>query len=155
MPFFTAPTETIGGNFGKNEFLRSTDGIKYESCTLAAASVPTETIDGDATQRVLQTGEVLAKITSGADIGKVGPFQLGVTDGRQTVANIVGLNATYAPWELHDGNDIEVAAVYIATAVQAWCFIRDTAANGGVRIALTDTVADAMRSVKGMDVTFK
>lgn len=155
MPFFTAPNDTVGGNFGKNEFLRSTENIQYESYTLSAASVPTETIDGDATQKVLQTGEVLAKITSGGESGKVGPFQLGATDGRQTVANIVGLNATYDPWSLHDGNDIEVAAIYHATAVQAWCFIRDTTANGGVRIALTDTVADAMRGVKGMDVTFK
>ena len=50
--------------FGKNVFLRSTQDVKWESYTLSAASVPTETIDGF-TQKVLQSGEVLAKIHSG------------------------------------------------------------------------------------------
>jgi hypothetical protein len=52
--------------FGRNEFLRSTRGIKTESYTLAAASVPAVTIDGNPGQKILQPGTVLAKITSGA-----------------------------------------------------------------------------------------
>lgn len=136
--------------FGKNVFLRSTRDVKTESYTLSAASVPTETIDG-VTQKVLQSGEILAKITSGGESGKVGPFQAGVSDGRQTAANIVGINNTFLPWQLLE-HDVEVAAVYECTAVQAWCFERDAA---GVRIALTNTQADAMRGVKGMDVHFK
>ena len=136
--------------FGKNVFLRSTRDVKTESYTLSAASVPTETIDG-VTQKVLQSGEILAKITSGGEAGKVGPFQAGVTDGRQTAANIVGINNTFLPWQLLE-HDVEVAAVYECTAVQAWCFERDAA---GARIALTNTQADAMRGVKGMDVHFK
>lgn len=136
--------------FGRNNFLRSTVGYKTESYTCAAASVTAETIDGATDQKVLQTGEVIAKITSGADIGKVGPFQALVTDGRQTLANIVGLNNTFLPWQLME-HDTEISVIYDATAVQAWCFERNAA---GARIALTNTTADAMRSVKGMDVTF-
>jgi len=135
--------------FGKNVYLRSTQDVKTESYTLAAASVPTETIDGS-TQKVLQAGEVLAKITSGGDAGKVGPFQTLATDGRQTLANIVGLNDTFLPWQLLE-RDVEVAAVYQATAVQGWCFERNAA---GARIVLLDATADAMRSVKGMHINF-
>lgn len=136
--------------FGKNVFLRSTRDVKTESYTLAASTVPTETIDG-VTQKVLQSGEVLAKITSGGETGKVGPFMAGVTDGRQTAANIVGINNTFLPWQLLE-HDCEVAAVYECTAVQAWCFERDAA---GLRIALTNTQADLMRNIKGMDIHFK
>jgi hypothetical protein len=48
--------------------------------------------------------------------------------------------------------DREVAAMYIGTAVQAWCFELNAA---GAAIALTNTTADGMRSTKGLDVTFK
>ena len=145
---------TKGGDgrapFGVNEYLRSTQDVKKESYTLAAASVPTETIDGTV-QKVLQPGEVLAKITSGDDAGKVGPFMAGATDGRADVANIVGLNDTFLPWQLLE-RDVEVAATYEATAVQGWCFERDAA---GARIPLANATANAMRGVKGLDVHFK
>ena len=137
--------------FGKNAYLRSTRGLKFESYTCAAATVPAETIDGNANQKVLQPGTVMAKITSGADIGKVGPFQAGVTDGREALANIVGLNDTFLPWQLIE-RDVEIAVLYEGTAVQGWCYELDAA---GARIALTNATADAMRGVKGMDITFK
>lgn len=143
-----------GGNrtpFGANEYLRSTDPKpQKESYTVAAATVPNETIDGTV-QKMLKPGEVMAKITSGADIGKVGPFMAGVTDGRQTLANIVGLNDTWLPWQLLE-HDNEIAVTYDATCVQGWCFERDAA---GLRIALTNTTADAMRGTKGLDIKFK
>lgn len=137
--------------FGSNEYLRSTQDVKKESYTLAASTVPLETVNGVANQKLLKPGEVLAKITSGPEAGKVGPFQAGVTDGREAVANIVGLNDTFLPWQLLE-RDVEVAATYEATAVQGWCFERDAA---GARITLTNTTADAMRGVKGLDVMFK
>lgn len=137
--------------FGKNVFLRSTQDVKTESYTLAASTVALETVNGVANQKVLQSGEILAKITSGPETGKVGPFQAGATDGRQTLANIVGINNTFLPWQLLE-RDVEVSAVYECTAVQGWCFERDAA---GARIALTNTTADAMRGVKGLDVHFK
>jgi hypothetical protein len=113
-------------------------------------AVPTETIDG-IVQKQLLPGEVIAKITSGGEAGKVGPFMAGVTDGRQTLANIVGLNDTWLPWQLLE-HDNEIAVAYDATAVQAWCFERD---SGGLRIALTNTTAAAMVAQKGMGVQFK
>lgn len=136
--------------FGSNEYLRSTQDVKKESYTLSAASVPVEVIDGF-DQKVVLPGEVLAKITSGPEVGKVGPFMAGATDGRADVANIVGLNDTWLPWQLLE-RDVEVAATYEATAVQGWCFERDAA---GARIVLADATADAMRGAKGLDVHFK
>lgn len=137
--------------FGGNEYLRSTDPRPAkESYTVSAASVPTETIDGSV-QKMLKPGEVMAKITSGPEIGKVGPFMAGVTDGRQTAANIVGLNDTWLPWQLLE-HDEQIAVTYDAVAVQGWCFERDAA---GLRIVLTNTTADAMRGTKGLDIKFK
>lgn len=71
--------------FGRNEFLRSTKGVKTISRTLARASVPAFIIDGFPGQKVLQPGTVLATITSGPDIGKVGPFQTAGVDEVQTL----------------------------------------------------------------------
>jgi hypothetical protein len=151
MPSFEKGGGVNTTPFGRNEFLRSTKGIKTESYTLAAATVPARTIDGTPGQKILQPGTVLAKITSGADSGKVGPFQAGATDGRQTLANIVGLNRTFLPWQLLH-RDVEVAAVYACTAVQGWCKELDAA---GLEIVLTNTTADAMRGTKGLDILFK
>jgi len=150
----TGPAYTKGGGqrtpFGSNEYLRSTQDVKKESYTLAAASVPTETIDG-VVQKMLKPGEVLAKITSGPDAGKVGPFMAGATDGREATANIVGINDTWLPWQLME-HDSVVAATYEATVVQAWCFERNAA---GARIALTNATIDAMRGTKGLDIRAK
>lgn len=137
--------------FGRNEFLRSTKILQTESYTLAASTVTARTIDGVGGQKILQPGTVLAKITSGADTGKVGPFQAGATDGRQTAANIVGLNLTFLPWQLME-RDVEVSAVYECVAVQVWCKEYDAA---GLEIVLTNTTADAMRGTKGLDILFK
>lgn len=151
MPLFVKGGGSFSTPQGPNVYLRSTQDVKFESYTVAASTVTAETINGIAGQKILQKGEILAKITSGGDSGKVGPFQAGVTDGRQTAANIVGINDTYLPWQLLEG-DREVAAAYEATAVQAWCFERDAS---GVRIVLSNTQADLMRGVRGMDVHFK
>lgn len=136
--------------FGKNEYRWSTKDLKYSSYTLAASTVPTETIDGSV-EKVLQSGEVLAKITSGPETGKVGPFQAGATDGRQTLANVVGVNDTFVPWQLLH-RDVEVAACYDGTLNQAKCFERDAA---GARIALTNTTAAGMVAQKSMTITFQ
>src|ERR1051325_10927744 len=75
----------------------------------------------------------------------------GALDGRQTLANLVGINDTFLPWQLME-HDEQVAALYIGTVVQGWCFELDA---NGLWIALTNTTVDAMRSVKGMDITAK
>jgi hypothetical protein len=138
--------------FGKNVYLRSTDPRPHtESYTVSAAAVALEEVNGVTDQKILQPGEVMAKITSGPEAGKVGPFQTGATDGRQTAANIVGLNDTFLPWQLLE-RDVEISVAYDCVAVQGWCFERDAA---GVRVTLTNTVADAMRGTKGLDIKFK
>jgi hypothetical protein len=135
--------------FGKNEFLRSTQDVKYESYTLASASVPVETIDGSE-QKILQSGEVLARITSGDDLGKVGPFTAGATDGRAEVANIVGINGTFLPWQLLH-RDVEVGVAVEARVVQAWCIERDAT---GARIPLSNATADALVGKKQLSILF-
>jgi hypothetical protein len=150
MPSFDTSGSTVRTPFGKNQYLRSTKAVKTESYTCAAASVTAETIDGDTTQKVLQSGEVVAKITSGGDTGKVGPFQAGVLDGRQTAANIVGVNDTFLPWQLMH-RDVEISVVYDAAVVQGWCFERDAA---GARIALTNATRDAMLALANLALRF-
>lgn len=150
MPGFTKGGST-STPFGRNEFLRSTKILQTESYTVAAASVPSRTIDGVSGQKILQPGTVMAKITSGGDAGKIGPFSAAATDGRQTAANIVGLNLTFLPWQLVE-RDVEVSVVYECVAVQAWCKELDAS---NAEIALTNTTADAMRGTKGLDILFK
>lgn len=147
---------SVSTPFGRNEFLRSTKRLGTESYTLAASTIPSRTIDGVANQKILQPGTVLAKITSGPESGKVGPYSTdttGVTDGRSTAANIVGLNLTFLPWQTIE-RDVEVSAVYNCVAVQAWC-LEYTAASPTVPVALSNTTADAMRGTKGLQVNFK
>jgi hypothetical protein len=74
----------------------------------------------------------------------------GSTDGRGVLANLVGLDLTFLPWQLMD-RDVEVSVVTDATAVQAWCFEYDAA---GALVALSNTTADAMRGLKRLDIKF-
>lgn len=151
MASFNKGSGSLDTPFGRNEFLRSTNPKpQTESYTLAASTVPSKTIDGNAGQKILQPGTVMAKITSGAEAGKIGPFRAGVTDGRETPANIVGLNLTFLPWQTIE-RDVEVSAVYTCTAVQGWCLELDAA---GLEIVLTNATADAMRGSKTLDILF-
>lgn len=138
--------------FGRNEYMRSTRSAhSFESYTLAAATVTAQTIDGNPNQKILQPGTVLAKITSGGDAGKVGPFMATATDGRQTAANIVGVNDTFLPWQTIE-RDVEVGVLQTGKVVQAWCFEYDAA---GLMIPLTNTVADnAIWRSKLLNVNF-
>lgn len=136
--------------FGRNEFLRSTNPKpQTESYTVAKDSVPSETIDGNV-EKILQPGTVMAKITSGPDAGKIGPYQADATDGRQTAANLVGLELTFLPWTLLE-RDVEVSVVTNCTAVQAWCI---ELSAGGARTPLSNATADALRGTKRLDINF-
>lgn len=148
MPAFTK--DAFATPFGRNEFLRSTQDIKTLSYTLAASTVFEQTIDGFAGQKILQPGTVLALITSGGDTGSIGPFQDNATDGRQTVANIVGINKTFLPTQLVEG-DREVAVIYEAAVVQANCIKYNTATS---EAALDNTTAAAMVGAKALDIRF-
>lgn len=82
--------------FGKNQYLRSTKGMKFESYTLAASTVTAELIDGTLT-KIVQSGEIMAKITSGPDSGKVGPFQAsGTVEVQTATAAGTWTSGTYA-----------------------------------------------------------
>lgn len=143
--------------FGRNEFLRSVRDVKTDSFTLAATSVPAVTIDGVGGQKILQPGTVLAKITAAAgtstaaDVGKVGPFQAGVLDGRQTLANIIGINVTFLPWQLME-RDVEVSAAYEAAVVQAWCLELDAA---GLPIVLSNATRAGLTNLATLDIRFR
>lgn len=142
MPGYTAPTY---GAFGRNEYLRSTVGNRFESYTCARATVPADA-DGN---RVLQTGTVMAAITSGGDTGKIGPYSLGATDGRQTAANIVGVSDSFLPYQLND-YDREVSVLKAGRVVSSACYYYAAAEvspgtrglAAGVKTSLTTRGAD-------------
>lgn len=134
--------------FGRNSYLRSTQDVKTESYTFWKDGIPTETIDGTV-EKVLQPGTVLAKATSGVGSGKVGVFDTTATDGRQTVANIVGINNTFLPWQLKE-RDVEVAVVKEARVYQNYCFQY----TAGVRAALTDGITGDLQNKKDLSILF-
>lgn len=117
--------------FGKNEWLGSTVGIIHESATCAVSGAPDETID-TFVQKVLQPGQVMAKITSGADIGKVGVYDDAASDGRQTATNIVGINNTFVPWQLNE-RDVDIDIVKHAWGIANHIFVYE----GGLKVALS------------------
>ena len=155
MATFDKPDQVRSTPFGKNQYLRSTKNTQFQPYTCAAAAVPTESRnDGNGvahTGKLLQSGELMAKITSGPSSGKVGPFQAGVTDGRQTAANIVGVNDTFLPWQL-DQRDVDIAVLYHGTVKAGWCYMRDAA---GARVPVTGTELAALIGKTGLDVTSK
>lgn len=141
-----------GGNtapFGPREYLRSTREFLTNSATFAASTLPEVTIDGEK-EKILQPGMALAKITSGDDAGKVGVFQDGASDGRGDAANLVGLNDTFLPYQLKDG-DHEVAVVYGCVAVKDWCTQLD---SSGAVVKITEAVADGLRGGQSLEVKF-
>lgn len=147
MPSFNAGGST-STPFGRNEYLRSVRNVHYESYTVAASTIPAQTIDGVAGQKILQPGTIMAKITSGAEIGKIGPFtlQAGVTDGRQTAANIVGINDTFLPWQLME-RDVEVAVNYESSIVDGRLFELDASGAWAAASAGTMTTIKTANSV--------
>lgn len=155
MADFVKGGSNLGTPFGVNEYLRSTKDVKKESYTVAASTVPTVTVTDNgqsSQQKILDRGVVMAKITSGGEAGKIGPYStdtVGVTDGRSSTANIVGLNDTFLPWQLLD-RDVEIAVTYECTAVQAWC--KEYIAGGATQ-ALSNATATAMLS-KGVNIHF-
>ena len=146
MADFVKPS--TGDVFGKHEFLRSTQDVKTESYTAAKDGALTYTIDGVA-RKILQPGTVMAKITSGADTGKVAPFQAGVADGTEDVANIVGLAISFVPWQFEE-RDVTISVTYECAAIQAWCVEHD----GTDFVVLGDTTAAAMVAKKNLDIRF-
>lgn len=82
----------------------------------------------------------LTGTTPGITVATTTPGVAGATDGRSNTANIVGICDTFLPYQLLE-RDCEVAVVYEATVVQAWCIEYNAL---GSPIALTNTTRDAM-----------
>lgn len=140
-------------NHGKRQILRSAQAGSYTKVpkTIGHLTYPTETISGFANQKVLQPGEALAVCTSGVDAGKVVPFQLGgPTDGRELIANLVGISGDYFGYELTE-RDVEAGVYVQAYVYQSFCTQRDAT---GARVVLTNAVADALRGKKNLDILF-
>ena len=138
--------------FGVNEYLATTHGLIFTSKTLgtASAAVLDEVIDGS-TQRVLQPGLVLARVTAvTGEENKVGPYDTTATDGRQTAANIVGINDTFAPWELLR-RDIPVAALVHGRVETAGCIYY----LAGVKTVLSGALADTINALAHLDLSFE
>lgn len=148
MPSFS--TDAFATPLARNHYLRSTQDVKTQSYTVAASTIPARTIDGHTGQKVLQPGTVMAKITSGADSGKIGPYLVDALDGRQTLTNIVGLCNTFLPFQLME-RDVDIAVVYEASVVQANCIELDAT---DAEVPLGDTTAAAMTNQKHLDIRF-
>lgn len=112
MPSFTK--DAYRTPFGVNVFLRSTQDVKTESATAAASMVPSVTIDGFAGQKILQKGVLMARATSGADSGKVGPYQPGTGNEVQTIT-ITG-TPTGGTFSLDFEGEVTAPIAYNATA---------------------------------------
>jgi hypothetical protein len=82
------------------DYLYSTEGTQFDSYTIDADTVTTT---DDDSEKYLNKGVVLAKITSpAAASGLVGPYLGTATDGRQLTYGIVGINDTFA--DLSEGD---------------------------------------------------
>lgn len=117
MPSFTK--NAFATPFGRNVFLRSTRGMRTVSRTCAKSTIPEQTIDANTGQKVLQTGMVMAKIISGPDTGKVGPFQAGGTDEIQTLTPTGTISGGTFTITLLGGTTTAIAFNANAATVQA------------------------------------
>lgn len=79
--------------FGNNEYLASTKGVKTVPYTVSKAVITALTIDGVGGQKILPKGLVMAKITSTAEAGKIGPFQGGTLQNEVQTITVTGTPA--------------------------------------------------------------
>ena len=103
-------------------------------------------------QKVLRNGTAMAKMTSGAESGKVGPIETGDLTGRAPAdtANFVGVSMTYVPWQAMR-RDVEIGVVYQGVCYLSKCWEVD---GSGDYVTLTQGVADGMRSTSTLDLLF-
>lgn len=124
-----------------NEYLYSTVGAAFDSATLAASTVTADSYSN----KVLNKGVVLARITSGTDSGKVGEYDTGASDGRQTSGNIVGISDR---WVDVTRGDAEMAYLYAGTVDESKVYC------DGVQGTVGSTEKTAMQS-SSMDILFR
>ncbi len=131
MPSFST-ANTSRTPFGKNQYLRSTRGLGFESYTLADGTVPEVTIDGF-TEKYLQPGTVMARITSGGDTGKIGPYEPGAASSELVTIARTG-TVSGGTFTLSVGGETTAAIAYNATAaaIQTALELLDTVSAGEV-----------------------
>lgn len=117
MPLFNN-TYAFTTPFGINEFLRSTQDVKTESYTLSCDTITRQTIDNQINQRILQPGLVMAKITSGPNAGKVGPYYNG-SAGTSEAQLITGTTVTAGTYKVV-GIQYDSSGDLATTAAIAW-----------------------------------
>jgi hypothetical protein len=127
------------------------DGITVTGGPISSGVV-TITYDGELGADVAQVtvGNSLTGSAPTVTPSTTTPGVAGATDGRGDVNNIVGINNTFLPWQLME-RDVEIAVLYECDAVQAWCFVLNSA---GVAVPLDDTTAAAMFGKKTLDIRF-
>lgn len=121
-----------------------------EPYMVAASTAPEYTYNGK-TAKVLEPGTVMAQITDTAnnEDTMVGPYDPAATDGREDPANIVGINNTFLPTELNDGNHT-IGVKTARTTAYAAVVIEH---NAGVPTPVTAATMDAMRT-RSLDILF-
>lgn len=130
-----------------NQYLYSTKGAQFSSATQSASdSVVTDDADGN---RYIQKGVLLANITSGGETGKVGPYESGASDGRETLANLVGFcNALVNLKHGQLAIDKDVPVLYAGTVNESNVIV------DGVKGTVSDEVKNACRTAK-LDILFR
>lgn len=153
MPGLQKDTGSVANYPAPHNYLRSTHIDLTTSYTHSSEAHPVEPTDTGIgpNQKFLQRGELLAKITSGTEQGKVGVFQADATDGRADAANIVGVNNSYTPWQLLH-RDTEVAAVYGASVVTTNVTMRDAT---GKRVPVDAPTVTALQSRSDLSIIWK
>lgn len=121
--------------FGKNVYLRSTVGCKFESYTFAKDSLASQTIDGVSGQKVLQPGTVIAKITSGPDSGKVGVYEPAGTAEVQTITEATAITA--GTYTISFNGQTTVALDFDSTAAEVQAALEDLSTIGTGNIVVT------------------
>lgn len=135
-----------------NEYLYSTVGNRFNTYTLSLSAVTVSVVSNsmanlkdDQGNYYMNKGWLLAKITSGTQNGKVGPYDANATDGRQTSTNVVGFNDTFA--DLSDG-DKDVGVLWGGTVNKTKVYAQGTQGDPG------STIQGYLRTAE-LDVLFK
>lgn len=114
----------------RNVYLRSTRDLKLASRTFAADTMPFSDVDGHQ-QKVLQPGTVLATITSGADIGKVGVYQSGTAGVNEVQTLTEGTALTAGTFTLTVLGEDTADLAFNASAAAVQTAIRNAVAGSG------------------------
>lgn len=122
--------------FGNNEFLRSTKNVQVESYTVSKATITAVTIDTVTGQKVLPKGMVMAKITSTAEAGKVGPYMGGTPVNEVQTITVTGTPAG-GTFRLSFRGQATAALAFNANAAAIQAALLDLPGVGPTDLAVT------------------